>query len=73
MWRTKCALCNFGSWLVGVASICLGVAGIFDLDLPAGTLAGVTYTVLIVVALGFLYYQIVPCPRCARKQHHQIS
>lgn len=66
MWRTKCALCSIASWVLGLAGIWLGVTGIFNLDLPTGTLAGALYTVLVVIALGFLYYQVVPCPRCAR-------
>lgn len=58
-----------GSWVVGLSTVLFSGAAIFDLTVPSGTLAGAGYVVLIVIALGFLSYQIVPCPRCARKRH----
>lgn len=61
---TKCAICIYGSWAVGVSTVYLALAGIFSWPLPAGTIAGAIYVILILTALGFLYYQIVPCPRC---------
>lgn len=63
----KCAVCVVSSWVIGLSTATFSLAGIFDLPLPVGTLAGAGYVVLILIVLGFLYYQIVPCPRCERK------
>lgn len=64
----KCTICTIGSWIVGLATIVFGVIGVFDLAMPAGTIAGAVYTVLVVVAVVFLYYQVRKCPRCAVRQ-----
>lgn len=64
----KCGICMFGSWVVGLVAVAASLFGILSYPLPAGTLAGALYVVVLVVAISFLYYQIVPCPRCARKQ-----
>lgn len=60
----KCRICTIFSWIVGLSTILFSLVGIFDIPLPSGTLAGAAYVILILIALGFLYYQIIPCPRC---------
>ncbi|MBI4032499.1 hypothetical protein HY374_02215 [Candidatus Berkelbacteria bacterium] len=69
----KCAICTYGSWAVGLSTVYASVMGILGRPLPSGTIAGVIYAILFVTALSFLYYQIVPCPRCEAKRRNHGS
>jgi len=66
IWK-KCFVCAWGSWVVGLSAVALVIAGIFELTLPTGLLAKIIYVGIGINAIGFVYYQIVPCPMCARK------
>lgn len=61
----KCVTCAIGSWIVGLSTLWLAGMGLGGWALPAGGAINVAYAVLGLVALTFLYYQIVPCKRCA--------
>ena len=66
IWK-KCVPCTFGSWIVGLGTVALMIVGILGLTLPTGLIANILYGVIGIIGLGFLYYQIVPCPRCMKR------
>ena len=64
----KCFICTICSWIVGLSTLWLVGMGLGGWPLPAGGWINICYAVLGLIALGFLYYQLVPCPRCVARQ-----
>jgi uncharacterized membrane protein len=64
----KCGICTFGSWVVGLTALAVGIVAVTG-SFPAMTtwLRGVL-ALAGIVSLGFLFYQppLAPCPRCVR-------
>ena len=70
----KCLLCTICSWIVGLSTLWLVGMGLGGWALPSGGLVNIGYALLGLIALGFLYYQVVPCSRCvARNQSNAAS
>ncbi len=60
----KCTICQLGSWVVGLSAIGFAVCAWLGYALPTSMIAKVIYVMIVCIAASFLYYQIVPCPRC---------
>jgi hypothetical protein len=60
----KCLICKICSWVVGLSTLWLVVMGLTGWQLPTGAAVNLAYAALGLVALGFMYYQMVPCKRC---------
>jgi hypothetical protein len=63
----KCTICTIGTWVTGLSALLLVITGIFELSLPTGLISQILYAVAGIIILGFLYYQVTPCPRCVKK------
>ena len=63
--NAKCAVCLFGTWVVGLSALAWGIVGVNG-SVIFGSAASVVAIIVGLVGLSFLYFQypMKPCTRC---------
>lgn len=67
MLKNKCTVCAICTVVVGLSAIGWGVVGVLGATPTHSVLVRIAYVAVGVIGIGFLYYQIKPCPNCTKK------